>query len=113
MEGFIDAGFEHLEPLLYFRNWLAAIRNDRSRRLKERRNGLVSLMSDGSPVPGPFTIDTRREILKRLLEAQDEVNLPLISTAEIERINEIWAEDIMIDARRALKAVRTAQGDAP
>lgn len=112
MEGFIDAGFDHLEPLLYFRDWLAAIRNDRSRRLKERRNGLVTLANDGSPVPGPFTLETRREILARLLATQDEVQLPLISTAEVERINEIWAEDIVTDARRALKTVRTAQGEA-
>jgi DNA sulfur modification protein DndC len=111
MEGFIDAGFEHLEPLMYFRDWLAAIRNDRSRRMKERRNGLITLMNDGSPVPGPFTLETRREILEGLLKIQAEVQMPLISEPEIERINQIWAEDITADARRVLKAMRTAQGE--
>lgn len=112
MEGFIDAGYEHLEPLLYLRDWLVAIRNDRSRRMKERRNGLVSLMANGSSVPGPFTFETRREILERLLAAQTEVGIPLITDAEVERIHHLWAEDIAADARRVLKAVRASQGQA-
>ena len=31
MEGFIDAGHEHLEPLMEFRDWLAKFRNERSK----------------------------------------------------------------------------------
>jgi DNA sulfur modification protein DndC len=110
MEGFIESGFEHLEPLLYFRDWLAAIRNDRNRRMKERRNGLVTLMNDGTPIPGPFTFETRQEILERLLAVQAEVEMSLISPGEIERIKALWAEDLATDARRVLKAVRNAQG---
>ena len=113
IEGFIDAGHANLEPLMYFRDWLAAIRNDRGRRMKERRNGIVTLMQDGSVVPGPFTMETRREILERLLAIQTEVEMPLISEAEVQRIKEIWVEDLTSDAKRVLKAVVRAQGDAP
>jgi DNA sulfur modification protein DndC len=109
MEGFIDAGFEHLEPLMFFRDWLVAIRNDRSRRQRERRNGFISLMKDGSPVPGPFTMAARKEILDRLLALQTEVDLPLISSDEIAAINAIWAQDTVRDARRVLGIVTSAQ----
>lgn len=109
MEGFIDAGFTHLEPLMFFRDWLAAIRNDRSRRQKERRNGLVSLMKDGSTVPGPFTMATRKEILDRLLAVQSEVGLPLISPDELDAIEAIWAQDMLREARRVIGIVSSAQ----
>lgn len=112
MEGFIDAGYEHLEPLLFFRDWLAAIRNDRSRRLKERRNGQVTLMQDGSPVPGPFTLETRKEIMDRLLSVQTEVGRTLISQAEVDRIRAIWAQDVAIDSRRVLKTFQALKGGA-
>lgn len=111
MEGFVEAGFSQFEPLMYFRDWLVAIRNDRDRRMKERRNGLVTLMQDGSPVPGPFTFDTRKEILRRLLEVQEEVQMPLISVEEIERIKHIWAEDVATGANRALRAMARAEGN--
>jgi DNA sulfur modification protein DndC len=109
MEGFIDAGFSHLEPLMFFRDWLVAIRNDRSRRQRERRNGHVSLMKDGSTVPGPFTMAARKEILDRLLELQSEVELPLISKDELAAIEVIWAQDTARDARRAIGIVASAQ----
>jgi DNA sulfur modification protein DndC len=107
MEGFIDAGFEHLEPLLEFRDWLALIRNDRSKRMLERRDGRIMLMGDGeTTIAGPFTFETRQVILDRLLEIQENVGMPLIHRDEIARINAIWAEDAVQDARRLLKYAR-------
>lgn len=104
MEGFIDAGFDHLEPLMEFRDWLAVIRNDRSMRMLERRDGRIALMGDGeTTVAGPFTLETRQAILTRLLKIQDEVGLPLIHPDEITRIKAIWAEDAVEEARRLLK----------
>ena len=44
-------------------------------------------------VPGPYTLDTRGEILDRLLSLQREVERPLIGDDEIARIKAIWAED--------------------
>jgi DNA sulfur modification protein DndC len=109
MEGFVDAGFSHLEPLMYFRDWLVAIRNDRGRRMKRRRNGLVSLMKDGSPTPGPFTLETRQEILDRLLAVQEEVGFELISESEIATIRRVWADDALDEAKRMLSALQKAK----
>lgn len=85
MQGFIDNGFEHLEPLLEFRDWLQGFSKDFANRMSERRNG-----NEGN---GPFTMEARRHLLSRLLEVAEEVRLPLISLAEVERIKEIWRED--------------------
>jgi DNA sulfur modification protein DndC len=112
MEGFIENGFSHLEPLLFFRDWLVAIRNDRTRRMRTRRNGFVTLMKDGSLVPGPFTLETRREILDRLVATQTEVGLPLISDAEVGAIKRLWSADAVEEASRVLRALRESKGGA-
>lgn len=89
MQGFIDNGYEHFEPLLEFRDWLKDFSLQHENRMTERRNGQVGL--------GPFTPDARRKLLERLLETQSEIessiDLKLISEAEIERIKEIWRDD--------------------
>jgi DNA sulfur modification protein DndC len=104
MEGMIDAGFDHLEPLLDFRDWLAKIRNERSKRMLERRDGRIVLMGDGeTTVAGPFTLETREEILARLLRIQEEVGVRLIHADEITRIKALWAADVVVEARRHLK----------
>jgi DNA sulfur modification protein DndC len=108
-QGFIDAGFDEIEPLMEFRDWLAVVRNDKSRRMAHRRNGLVTFMSDGEQVPGPFTLAARAEILDRLLELQREVAVTLISEAEVEIIRRIWAEDATEIARRAIRASDSAR----
>jgi len=104
MEGLIDAGHENMEPLMEFRDWLAKFRNERSKRMVERRDGRITLMGDGvTTVAGPFTLEARREILDRLLSIQSEVGMTLINTDEIERIREMWADDAVEEARRHLK----------
>ncbi len=104
MEGFIEAGYESMEPLMEFRDWLAVFRNERSKRMIERRDGRIALMGDGvTTVAGPFTVEARQEILARLLTIQQEVGMPLISEDEIARIRAIWAEDVVEEAERHLK----------
>lgn len=83
--GFIDAGFDHLEPLVDFRDWLQAYSRDPSNRMTERRNGAPGL--------GPFTINARRAILAELRSTQAEVGLELITEPELRRIEEIWTAD--------------------
>jgi DNA sulfur modification protein DndC len=112
LSGFVDAGFDHLEPLIYFRDWLAAIRSDRDRRDRLRRGGQVRLMKDGSPIPGPFTLAARREILDRLLKVQEDVGISLISDGEVSIIRDIWANDEMTNNRRTVDAILEAGGDA-
>ena len=92
-EAFVDAGHANLEPLLELRDWLKAIREDNTRRSARRRNGQLNFVGDGRLIPGPFTLEARREILNRLLATQEEVGFELISLAEIETIHRQWAED--------------------
>jgi DNA sulfur modification protein DndC len=104
MEGFIDNGHENMEPLMEFRDWLAKFRNERSKRMIERRDGRIALMGDGiTTVAGPFTVEARREILERLLSIQQEVGMTLINEDEIARVKAMWADDAVEEAKRHLK----------
>ncbi|NCT66418.1 MAG: DNA phosphorothioation system sulfurtransferase DndC [Rhodanobacteraceae bacterium] len=93
LAGFVEAGFAEFEPLVAFRDWLAGIRDVPARRMARRRNGRLTVTADGVFVPGPFTLDTRREILDKVLAVQDKMSERLISDGEIARIKAIWAED--------------------
>jgi DNA sulfur modification protein DndC len=106
LEGFVEAGFAEFEPLLEFRDWLASIRDAEGRRTIRRRNGQITYMASGDLVRGPFTIDTRREILRRLLELQSRIGRDLISSAEITRIRALWAEDVATYAERGARRGR-------
>jgi DNA sulfur modification protein DndC len=98
-ESFIEAGYGDLEPLLDFRDWLKAIREDGTMRMATRRNGTLNFVGEGRLIPGPFTLQARREILGRLYAVQEEVGLPLVSAAEVDVINRIWAEDTLTMAK--------------
>ena len=99
-EAFVDAGHGNLEPLLEMRDWLKALREDNSKRSARRRNGSLNFVGDGRLIPGPFTLEARREILTRLLATQDEVGFELIGAAEIEAINRHWVQDSMMESER-------------
>jgi DNA sulfur modification protein DndC len=101
LSGFVDAGFEEFAPLLDFRDWLVLIRNDPERRLARRRDGRFTITQSGVHIPGPFTRATRAEILAKLLHLQEQVGHELISSAEVERIRSLWAEDALNEASRA------------
>lgn len=98
-ESFIEAGYGDLEPLLEFRDWLKAIREDGGMRMATRRNGTLNFVGEGRLIPGPFTLPARRQILDRLLEIQAEVDMQLISDDEIDAIQRIWAEDTLAMSR--------------
>ena len=100
LEGFVEAGFSEFGPLLEFRDWLSTIRNDPARRSARRRNGKFTINDSGTFVPGPFTPDTRAEILARLLTVQDMVGRELISPTELARVREIWCDDAMVSSGR-------------
>lgn len=105
-EALVDAGFEHLAPLVEFRDWLKQIQWDATRRQVVKRNGAVSLteLEDGTLRTnlGPFTLATRHELLTRLLAVQSDLGQRLISDKEIDAIKRIWAEDAVASCERTL-----------
>ncbi len=101
LAGFVEAGFGEFTPLLDFRDWLAFIRNDPTRRLARRRDGRVTFAGNGTHVPGPFTLATRVEILEKLLTLQQAVGRQLILPIEVERIRTLWAEDALSGVSRS------------
>ncbi len=99
LEGFVTAGFKEFKPLLDFRDKLVEYRKDANRRMARRRDGKITVIG-GVHVPGPFTMDTRRELLDELLRLQKQVDRELISAAEIAQIKKIWADDALAGARQ-------------
>jgi len=83
MESLIDSGEEKFKPLLEFRDYLRDIRDQDWARMNVRKNGQSG--------KGPFTHETRQNLLKRLLHLQKEINETLIQGDELAAIQEIWA----------------------
>ena len=108
LTGFVQAGFDQFGPLLDFRDWLIAIRNDPERRLARRRDGRFTISKTGVFIPGPFNIATRKEMLDRLLDLQNETRMPLISDAEIQQIRNLWVEDVLTSTERSFLEQRLA-----
>jgi DNA sulfur modification protein DndC len=94
LQGFIDVGNHQFKPLVEFRDWLKSIRNKSEHRQAFRRNGRLSFDLTGKHIPGPFTIQTRRIILERLLKVQEEFGEQLISPDELHLIYQHWNIDI-------------------
>lgn len=94
LQGFIDSGNHHFKPLVEFRDWLKAIRNNPEMRQAHRRNGRLSFDASGKHIPGPFTIQARKQILDYLLRVQDEFGDRLISDAELDLIFQFWTADL-------------------
>lgn len=92
-EAFVEAGYGDLEPLLDFRDWLKALREQGDMRMANRRNGTLNFVGEGRLIPGPFTLEARQLILSRLLQMQEEVGFELIKPGEVEAIRKIWAVD--------------------
>lgn len=95
LQGFVDSGNHQYSPLIAFRDWLREIRNDLTMRQGRRRSGKITVAPNGKLIPGPFTLEARREILERLLETQREYGDMLITNQEIETIQRIWANDLI------------------
>lgn len=101
LKNFIDHGATELIPLRDFRNWLVELRSDTNARDYRRRNGAVYLMSNGEFGRGPFTMETRKEILRRLLKLEIETGFELITIQELKMIDKMWEDEGDL-SRRAL-----------
>ena len=103
LRGLINSGHaetKYLTNLYDFREWLIKLREDDRNRSPVRRDGNPRHRSDGSQVFGPFTLPTRRKILKRLLALEKKTGENLISQAEIDCIEDVWWRDEITEAGR-------------
>lgn len=96
MDGLIDSGYQYLEDLADFREWLIDIRDVPENRLPFSRRWQVRKREDGTIMPGPFTIGMRKKILEKLLNLQVETNMRLIDENEVEEIKRIWKRDELV-----------------
>jgi DNA sulfur modification protein DndC len=101
VRGFIESGETWLTPLLEFRNWLQEIRDDWNYRERRRIDGSIYFVGQGEERelgPGPFTLEARKMILRRLLETQKLVHNPydpnykLILDEELKVIRKMWID---------------------
>lgn len=102
MEAMIDSGEEWLTPLLEYRDLLSETQDpDRKREFRDfrRRNGQINFISGTDRVmPGPYTIEFCRTLLRKLLETQNDVareapigEAPIIiQEAELHEIRRLW-----------------------
>lgn len=90
LKTFIDHGETWLIPLREYRNWLLDLRATPSAREYKRRNGSMYRKSDGELGQGPFTMETRKEILRRLLQLEVDTGLSLITIEELKKIDSMW-----------------------
>lgn len=106
MENMIDAGDEWMEPLLEFRDMLKSTQDPDAkstfREMKGRQYGKVKPKTNGTEgeiIPRAYKFEFRKDILRKLLETQEEVNerrsedqeyLELIRDSELKAIRRLW-----------------------
>ena len=109
MEAMIDNGEDWMQPMLDFRDWLVTTQEPENKykiREHRRRTGRVQF-SEPDPdtgekkiIWGPYTFAFRKQILEKLLEAEDEVrengpdpDVLLIQPHELHQIRQLWIHE--------------------
>lgn len=90
LKAFIERGETWLIPLRDYRNWMLELRTTPGAREYKRRNGAMYRKTDGSLGEGPFTMESRKEILRRLLQLEVDTGLSLITIEELKVIDSMW-----------------------
>lgn len=105
MEAMIDSGQDWMEPLLEYRDMLAATQIPaRKKEVRDyrRRTGQISFKKDSDQlIRGPYTLAFCRELLEKLLRTQLETQRDappgeasqLIHEAELHAIRQIWRQE--------------------
>jgi DNA sulfur modification protein DndC len=106
-----DAEKEWMLPLLELRNALDfrsnateedPMNSDHHLRDFRRMTGVINMMQNGKPVPGPYTQESREEWLRKLLKAQTHIrkrgpadvrSIELITLEELQEVRRIWVVD--------------------
>lgn len=98
MEAMIDSGEEWMEPLLDYRDWLASTLDPAvkpQQREYRGRDGRIKISASGKLRWRTYTLDFSKQMLRKLLETQVEMQLDkpdevLISLAELHEIRRLW-----------------------
>jgi DNA sulfur modification protein DndC len=101
MESLIDSGEDWMQPLLEIRDLLSSTQDPDQKHLfreYKRRNGRVDFKSNGTPVisRGPYKFEFRKDLLRKLLEAQVKIQkthdkkTELILPEELHEIRRLW-----------------------
>ena len=110
LKNFIDHGASELIPLRDFRNWLVKLRANPNKRDYRRRNGSVYLTAAGEFGRGPFTMETRKEILRRLLQLEVETGFELITLEELKMIDKLWEDEGDLSRRSLVEIYSAVKG---
>ena len=110
LKNFIDHGATELIPLRDFRKWLVELRSNPDARDYRRRNGSVYLMSNGEYGRGPFTMETRKEILRRLLQLEVDTGFELITIDELKMIDKMWEDEGDLSRRSLVEIYAEVKG---
>lgn len=115
--GMIESGERWLIPLLRFRKWLEQIRDDPKKRMDRKRSGKIQYKRNSDlRSPGPYTLETRKEIYQKLLETQQEIcklsgqKHQLIGNDEFKKIKEFWDIDENLEYQTYQEYLNTAKG---
>ena len=98
MEAMIDSGEEWMVPLLDYRDWLSSTQNPDikpEQREFKGRDGRIKITESGKLRWRTYTLDFSKEMLRKLLATQTELQIEkpemaLISEAELREIRRIW-----------------------
>lgn len=110
LKNFIDRGERWLIPLRDYRNWMLEMRTTPGAREYKRRNGAVYRKPDGSLGEGPFTMETRQEFLRRLLQLEVDTGLSLITIEELKQIDIMWDNEGDLTRRKLVEIYREVTG---
>lgn len=111
LKAFIDRGETWLIPLRDYRNWMLEMRSTPSARETKRRNGTVYRRPDGSLGLGPFTMETRIEMLRRLLQLEVDTGLSLITMEELKYIDALWDSEGDLTRRCLVETYYAVKGE--
>ena len=110
LKAFIDRGETWLEPLRDYRNWMLQMRSTPSARETKRRNASMYRKPDGTIGLGPFTMETRQEMLRRLLQLEVDTGLSLITLEELKYIDMLWDNEGDLSRRKMVEIYHTVKG---
>ena len=106
LDGLMKTGEEEpgLEEKFELRNWLGEIREEPGRRLDIGRDGRHKKSLAGAGGRGPFSIETRNEILERVRECERAAGERIVGDDELRWIRVCWEADS--EAQEATRTLR-------